>query len=182
VLDISDGKVTYSKIDLPTGQWPYNVVVSPNGKLALTSDNGAAGSSDGNVDTTSVIDLAANPPRIIDRVVIGDGPEGLAMSPKGDLAVATILRGSNMKKAFFYEKNGSAAILRIDGNKVTKTQDIELGGLPEPIMFTPDGRYILAGNFMSEDFSILKADGTKVADTGKRFKLPGHPASARMGR
>jgi DNA-binding beta-propeller fold protein YncE len=182
VLDIADGKVTYSKIDLPTGQWPYNVVVSPNGKLALTSDNGAAGSSDGNVDTTSVIDLAANPPRIIDRVVIGDGPEGLAMSPKGDLAVATILRGSNMKKAFFYEKNGSAAILRIDGNKVTKTQDIELGGLPEPIMFTPDGRYILAGNFMSEDFSILKADGTKVADTGKRFKLPGHPASARMGR
>jgi DNA-binding beta-propeller fold protein YncE len=182
VLDIADGKVTYSKIDLPTGQWPYNVVVSPNGKLALTSDNGAAGSSDGNVDTTSVIDLAANPPRIIDRVVIGDGPEGLAMSPKGDLAVATILRGSNMKKAFFYEKNGSAAILRIDGNKVTKTQDIELGGLPEPIMFTPDGRYILAGNFMSEDFSILKVDGTKVADTGKRFKLPGHPASARMGR
>jgi DNA-binding beta-propeller fold protein YncE len=182
VLDIVDGKVSYSKIDLPTGQWPYNVVISPDGKLALTSDNGAAGSSDGNVDTTSVIDLAANPPRITDRVVIGDGPEGLAMSPKGDLAAATILRGSNMKKAFFHEKNGSAAILKIDGNKVTKTQDIEVGGLPEPIMFTPDGRYILAGNFMSEDFSILKVDGTKVVDTGKRFKLPGHPASARMGR
>jgi DNA-binding beta-propeller fold protein YncE len=182
VLDIVDGKVSYSKIDLPTGQWPYNVVISPDGKLALTSDNGAAGASDGNVDTTSVIDLAANPPRITDRVVIGDGPEGLAMSPKGDLAVATILRGSNMKKAFFHEKNGSAAILEIDGNKVTKTQDIELGGLPEPIMFTPDGGYILAGNFMSEDFSILKVDGTKVVDTGKRFKLPGHPASARMGR
>ena len=181
VLDIADGKVTYNKVDLATGQWPYNVVVSPDSKLALTADNGAAGSSDGSVDTTSVIDLEANPPRIIDRVVIADGPEGLAMSPKGDLAVAAIQRGSNMKKAFFHEKNGSLSVLKIDGKKVTKTQDIELGGLPEAVMFTPDGKYILAGNFMTEDFSILKVDGTNVTDTGKRFKVPGHPASARMG-
>ena len=181
VLDIADGKVTYNKVDLATGQWPYNVVVTPDSKLALTADNGAAGSSDGSVDTTSVIDLEANPPRIIDRVVIADGPEGLAMSPKGDLAVAAIQRGSNMKKAFFHEKNGSLSVLKIDGKKVTKTQDIELGGLPEAVMFTPDGKYILAGNFMTEDFSILKVDGTNVTDTGKRFKVPGHPASARMG-
>ena len=180
MLDVNGDKVVYNKIDLPTGQWPYNVVVTPNGKIALTSDNGGAGSSDGSVDTSSVIDLEANPPRIIDRVVVGDGPEGLAMSPKGDLAVAAILRGSNMKKAFFYNKNGSLSILKIDGKKVTKTQDIEVGGLPEAVMFTPDGKYILAGNYMTQDFSILKVNGTKVTDTGKRFKVPGHPASARM--
>jgi DNA-binding beta-propeller fold protein YncE len=183
VLDIDGDKVTYNKIDLPTGQWPYNVVVTPNGKIALTSDNGGSGASDGSVDTTSVIDLEANPPRIIDRVVVGDGPEGLAMSPKGDLAVAAILRGSNAsKKAFFYHKNGSLSILKIDGKKVTKTQDIEVGGLPEAVLFTPDGKYILAGNYMDQDFSILKVNGTKVTDTGKRFKVPGHPASARVSR
>jgi DNA-binding beta-propeller fold protein YncE len=181
LLDISGDKVTYNKLDLPTGQWPYNVVVTPSGKIALTNDNGGAGSSDGSVDTSSVIDLEANPPRIIDRVVVGDGPEGMAMSPKGDLAVAAILRGSNMKKAFFYHKNGSLSILKIDGKKVTKTEDVELGGLPEAVLFTPDGKYILAGNFMDQDFSILKVNGTKVTDTGKRFKVPGHPASARMG-
>jgi DNA-binding beta-propeller fold protein YncE len=181
VLDIAGDKVTYNKVDLPTGQWPYNVVVTPNGKIALTSDNGGAGSSDGSVDTTSVIDLEANPPRVIDRVVVGDGPEGLAMSPKGNLAVAAILRGSNMKNAFFYQKNGSLSVLKIDGRKVTKTQDIEIGGLPEAVLFTPDGKYILAGNFLTQDFSILKVNGTKVTDTGKRFKVPGHPASARMG-
>jgi DNA-binding beta-propeller fold protein YncE len=182
VLDIDgSGKVTYNKVDLATGQWPYNVVVTPNSKIALTSDNGNSGASDGSVDTTSVIDLEANPPRIIDRVVVGDGPEGLAMSPKGDLAVAAILRGSNSsKKAFFYNKNGSLAILKIDGKKVTKTQDIEVGGLPEAVLFTPDGKYILAGNYVDQDFSILKVNGTKVTDTGKRFKVPGHPASARV--
>jgi DNA-binding beta-propeller fold protein YncE len=181
LLDVNGDKVTYNKVDFPTGQWPYNVVVTPNSKLALTSDNGGAGSSDGNVDTTSVIDLEVNPPRIIDRVVVGDGPEGLAMSPKGDVAVAAILRGSNMKKAFYYQKNGSLSILKIDGKKVTKTQDIEVGGLPEAVAFTPDGKYLLAGNYLTQDFSILKVNGSKVTDTGKRFKVPGHPASARMG-
>jgi len=53
--------------------------------------------------------------------------------------------------------------------------------LPEAVLFTPDGKYILAGNYMTQDFSILKVNGTKVTDTGKRFKVPGHPASARMG-
>jgi DNA-binding beta-propeller fold protein YncE len=181
VLDIAGGKVSYNKVDLPTGQWPYNVVVTPDSRLALTSDNGASGSSDGSVDTTSVIDLTANPPVIIDRVVVGDGPEGIAMSPKGDLAAAAILRGSNMKNTFFYEKNGSISILKIDGKKVTRTQDIEVGGLPEAIMFTPDGNYLLVGNFLDQDFSILKVDDGKVTDTGKRFKVPGHPASARTG-
>src|SRR5436305_1260797 len=181
ILDIAGGKVTYNKVDLPTGQWPYNVVVAPNGKIALTSDNGGSGSSDGSVDTTSVIDLEANPPRIIDRVVVGDGPEGFAMSPKGDLAIAAILRGSNNKKAFYHHPNGSLSILKIDGKKVTKTQDIEVGGLPEAVLFTPDGKYILAGNYMTQDFSIVKVNGGKVTDTGKHFKVPGHPASARMG-
>src|SRR5579863_1723430 len=50
VLDVVGDKVTYNKVDLPTGQWPYNVVVTPNSKIALTSDNGNSGASDGNVE------------------------------------------------------------------------------------------------------------------------------------
>ena len=180
LLDINGDKVTYSKLDLPTGQWPYNVAVAPNGKIALTADNGASGSSDGSVDTVSVVDLEVNPIRITDRVVVGDGPEGLAISPKGDVAVAVILEGSNNKSAYFYKRNGTAAVLRIDGKKVTKVGDVELGGLPEGVAFTPDGKYLFVGNYLDQDLSILKVDGTKITDTGKRFKLPGHPASVRM--
>jgi DNA-binding beta-propeller fold protein YncE len=180
LLDVAGEKVTYNKVDLPTGLWPYNVAVAPSGDIALTADNGNSGSSDGSVDTVSVVDLAAQPPRIIDRVVVGDGPEGLAISPKGDLAVAGILAGSNNKPAYFYHRNGSVSVLRVDGKKVTKTQDIEVGGLPEAMVFTPDGRFILVGNYLDSDFSILRVDGATVTDTGKRFKVPGHPASARM--
>ncbi len=180
LLDVAGDKVTYNKVDLPAGLWPYNVVVTPNGAIGITADNGNSGASDGSVDTVSVIDLEANPPRIIDRVVVGDGPEGLAVSPKGNMAVAVILRGSNNKKAFYYNKNGSLSVLKIDGKKLTKTQDVEVGGLPEAAVFTPDGKYLLVGNYLDSDFSILKVDGTSLVDTGKRFKVPGHPASARM--
>ncbi len=34
-------------------------------------------------------------------------------------------------------------------------------------------------NVADDDISILKVDGTVVTDTGKSFKLPGHPASMR---
>ena len=98
MLDVNGEKVSYNKFDMPVGLWPYNVDVTPDGKLALTADNGNAGAADGNVDTVSVIDLDANPPRVIDRVVVGDGPEGLAISPTGKLAVAVLLRGTNAAK------------------------------------------------------------------------------------
>jgi DNA-binding beta-propeller fold protein YncE len=182
LLEVGENaKVTYNKVDLPTGLWPINVAVSPDAKIALTADMGDPTTSDGSVDTISVVDLEAKPPRIIDRVVVGDGPEGLAISPKGDVAVAVILRGSGAsKQAFFYHKNGTINVLKIDGKRVTNIKEIEVGGLPEGAVFTPDGRYLLVGNYLDQDFSILRVNGTDIVDTGKRFKVPGHPAAARM--
>jgi DNA-binding beta-propeller fold protein YncE len=181
LLDVDGTKVTYTKRDLLVGLFPYNIVVAPSGTIALTADNGNAGSSDGNVDTVSVIDLTAQPPRVIDHVTVPDSPEGLAFSPKGNLAAAADALGSNKSKQdFFYHPHGVITILRVEGKKVTKLNDIEVGGLPEAVCFTPDGRYLYAGNYIDQDFSILRVDGTKVTDTGKRFKVPGHPASARM--
>jgi DNA-binding beta-propeller fold protein YncE len=182
LLEVGENaKVTYNKVDLPTGLWPINVAVSPDAKIALTADMGDPTGSDGSVDTISVVDLEAKPPRIIDRVVVGDGPEGLAISPKGDVAVAVMLRGTLAnKQAFFYHKNGTINVMKIDGKRVSNIKEIEVGALAEAAVFTPDGRYLLVGNYLDQDFSILHVNGTDIVDTGKRFKVPGHPASARM--
>ena len=182
LLAIDGGKVTYIKRDLPTGIFPYNVAVTPDGKLALTADNGGGGGSDGNIDTVGVIDLAANPPRVIDHVTVGDLPEGLAISPKGNFAVSIQAEGSNQPKTVFYHHaGGSVAVLAIDGNKVTKTGSVTVGALPEGAAFSADGSYLYVGNFIDGDLSILKVDGDNVTDTGQRLKLPGHPASMRSG-
>jgi DNA-binding beta-propeller fold protein YncE len=182
LLSIDGQKVTYDKRDLPAGIFPYNIAVTPDGKLALTADTGNGGSSDGNVDTVSVIDLEANPPRVIDHVTVGDSPEGLAISPKGDLAVSIEARGSNVPKtAFFYHPAGAVTALRIDGKRVTNVGDINVGGLPEGGAFSPDGQFLYVGNFMDGDLWVLRVDGTQLTDTTQRIKLSGHPASMRSG-
>jgi len=181
VLDVDGTKVTYNKAyDMPVGLWPYNIDVTPDGKIALTSDNGNSGSADGHVDTVSVIDIEADPPRVIDRVVVGDAPEGLAISPTGKIAVAVLLKGSNSaKNAWYYHRNASVVVLKIDGKKVTRINEVEVRGLPEGVVFSADGKYLYVGNFLDSDVSILQVDGTNVTNTGKSLKLPGHPASMR---
>jgi DNA-binding beta-propeller fold protein YncE len=181
MLEIDGQKVTYTKYDMPVGLWPYNIDVTPDGKLALTADNGNSGASDGHVDTVSVIDLEANPPRVIDRVVVGDAPEGFAISPRGDIAIALLLNGSAAvpKTAWYANKTSRAIVLKIDGKKVTKVGDVEVGAFAEGLAFSPDGQYVYVGNYVDNNVSILRVDGTTVTNTGKTLKLPGAPASMR---
>jgi len=180
LLEVAGEKVTYTKQDIPVGLWPYNLDVTPDGKLAISADNGNAGAADGHVDTVTVIDLEANPARVIDKVVIGDGPEGFAISPTGKLAVALLLKGTNAAKtAWFYNRNATVVALKIDGKKVTRTNEVDVRGLPEGVVFSNDGRYIYVGNFMDSDISILRVDEDQIVNTGKSLALPGHPASMR---
>ncbi len=181
VLDVAGTKVTYNKDhDMMAGLWPYNIDVTPNGKIALTADQGNNGIADGNMDTVSVIDLEHNPPYDMDKVVVGDQPEGLAISPTGKIAVVLIINGSKVaKNAWYYHRNGIVVVLKIDGKKVTKISEVEVRGDPEGVAFSADGKYLYIANFIDSDISILKVEGTKVTNTGKSLKLPGHPASMR---
>jgi len=181
LLTIEGQKVTNTKHDMPVGLWPYNIDVTPDGKIGISADNGNSGSPDGHVDTVSIIDLEQQPPRVIDRVVVGDAPEGFAISPRGDVAVAVLLGGASVPKSMWFntKRNGTLAVLRIEGKKVTKVGEVEVGGLPEGLVFSPDGKYLYVGNFTDRDVSILRVDGTKITDTGKKLKLPGQPASMR---
>ena len=181
VLDIDGDKVTYNKLDIPTYPFPYNVVVSPDGKLAITADNGGGGSSDGNMDAVTVVDMEGPHPHAIGHITVEDAPEGLAMAPNGKFAVVANVNGSNMPAAWFHHKTASLTVLKIQGKTVTPIKTLQVGAFAEAVMISPDSRYIYVGNFADKDFSILKVNGTDVVDTGKRFKVPGHPASGRMG-
>jgi DNA-binding beta-propeller fold protein YncE len=181
VLAIDAGKVTYNKQDINVGVFPYNLVIAGGGKIAVTADNGAGGASDGSVDTLSVIDLAAKVPHVVDKVVVSEAPEGIAVSPKGDLVAAILLNGSAgvAKDAWFANPAGKVVVFKVNGTKLTKTSELSVGKLPEGAAFTPDGKYLYVGNFVDRDLVVLRVEGDKVVDTKKNVKLPGQPASLR---
>ncbi len=178
VLKVDGQKVTYDKQDIPVGLGPYNLGVA--GNVVLTADNGNSGRSDGHVDTTSVIDIEANPPRVIDKVVVGDAPEGFVVSPDGKLAVAILLGGSDgPKNAWFYKAKSRVVSLKVDGKKVTKTGEVQVGAVPEGAVFSADGKWLYVGNYMDDNIQVLRVDGDTLVDTGVVVALPGHPASMR---
>ncbi|HWB47587.1 MAG TPA: beta-propeller fold lactonase family protein [Stellaceae bacterium] len=183
VLTIDNGKASYDKKnDLPANNYPYNVAVTPNGQIALIANTGGGGSSDGHADTVSVVDLTAKPIRVVDHITVGDSPEGLAISPKGNLAVTIEARGSNRAKDnWVHQPAGAVTVLGIDGKKVTRLGEAAVGLLPEGGAFSADGSYLYIGNFIDSDLSVFRVTGTQLAYTGQRFKLPGQPASVRAG-
>lgn len=181
VLRIDGHRVTHDPAcDIPTGPVPFNVAVTPDGTLALVVDMGHPNASDGHVDTISVVDLQAVPPRVADKVVVGDAPEGLVISPTGTHAAAIVVQGSNCDHAsWFFHRKGKVVLLRIDGTQVTRSSEIEVGALPEGAVFSADGRYLYVGNFLDRDLSVLEIVGDQLADTGTRIALRGHPAALR---
>jgi DNA-binding beta-propeller fold protein YncE len=179
-LNVDGQKVTYDKRDIPVGLWPYNLGVTTDSKLVLTPDNGNSGRSDGHVDTVTVVDIEANPPRVIDKIVVGDSPEGFVVNPNGRMAVVLVMSGSDgAKNSWFYQRNGHVVTLKIDGKKVTKTGMVPVGGVPEGGVFSPDGRWLYVGNYTDKNISVLRVDGDTVVDTGVLVPLPGSPASMR---
>lgn len=167
--------------DLTVGRWPYNVQVSPLGTVAIVANNGNAGMPDGHVDTVSVIDLTAEPPRVVEHVVVGDGPEGLAISPDGRWALVTILNGSapHMRDAWYGNPTGLVAVLAIDGTEVTLADTIEVGRFPEGVGFNKAGTHAYVGDLLDDRVTILAVGTEGVTHTGTYVELPGPPASLR---
>jgi DNA-binding beta-propeller fold protein YncE len=181
VLDISGHKVTYDKSrDMPVGQFPYNIDITPDGRTALVAHTGNGGRPDGNADPLAVIDLTREPPRVVDYISAGDAPEAFAISPSGKIAGAVLLGGVILPKDHWaYKRNGSLVVLKIDGTKLTKIKEIELGALPEGIAFSADGSYMYVSSFFDRDVRVFRVNGTEVTDTGIKIALPGRPGSMR---
>jgi YVTN family beta-propeller protein len=182
LLDIDGTSVTYKGYDMLTGVFPYNVQITADGKLALVNHDGNAGVADGQVSTMGVIDLTLDPPREIDQVVVGDGPEGLAVSPTAGYAVTLLTNGSGGSvpdNAFFRHDHAIAVLLTTDGKTVHKVGQTEVGTLAEGIAFSPDGQNLYVANWGEQNLSTYRLDGDKLVSVGTPLKLPGHPASMR---
>lgn len=183
VLSIDGTKVVYhDDLDMPVGQFPYNIDIAPDGGMAIVAHTGNGGLSDGHADALAILDLSAGiPPHVSGYVTAGDAPEAFAISPSGKIAVALCLGGDVLlpKEHWAHSQKGFAAIYEVDGLNLVARQVIELGGLPEGVAFSPDGEFMYISTWVGQQVGVYKVEGTRVSDTGVRIPLPGHPGSMR---
>lgn len=92
ILNVNGTTVEHSKRDVYGGLRPYPLGISPRGDWAVVGNVGMGG---GDSDTISLIDLTANPPRVVDTISTGPTPEGLTIAPDGKHVIVTVINGSS---------------------------------------------------------------------------------------
>ena len=120
VMDISNPAKPRIRAGLPLANSllgpPTNLQMTPDGKLGLIA-NSVVHVQDGNAwkpvpdNKLHVIDLDANPPKLIDTITVGRQPSGLSISRKGDLALIANRDGK------------SVSVVSIQGSTVSRPAD-----------------------------------------------------------
>lgn len=179
VLAIDGTKVSYDKsLDMSAGFNPYNVDITPDGRWAFVSANGATGS---NVDGLTVIEAGGPHPHVAGLTTVGRGPEGFALSSDGLWAAIPLLLGSGDKQSdWSYTRNGEVVLASVGAEgELLAVNRLPTGGLPEGVAFSPDGQYVYIGNFNDQNLQVFRIAGGKLTATDVTLKLPGRPASMR---
>lgn len=173
VLSVDGDKVEDTKRYMAVGIRPYSIAVSPKGTVAvLTNQGGGQGDS----DIISVVDLKQNPPRIVDNINIGQTPEGIAMSADGNFVAVTILNGSaRVKGSPNYNDHGLVKIFRIQGTRLTLAAEAKVGGWGQGIVWSKNGRTLLAQSMHNKALDILSFNGSRLKVVGQ-LKVHGNPA------
>ncbi len=177
VLTIENGRLALTGRKFSVCGLPYRCVISPDGALALTAGSGQGFPDE---DTLTVVDLKSDPPRTVDYVPIGSGPESFEISPDGRLVAAVLMEGSNLAKDDpRHEEHGKLTVLARRGNTFEVVQTLPTGPIPEGVAFSPDGKYLIVQCHPIRQLWLYRVDGEKVADTGERISVPAMPSSLR---
>ena len=177
LLSIDGTKVEYAKRDLAAGLRPYGIDLAGSGAHAVVANIGRGG---GDLDTISLIDLRANPVRVVDTVTVGQTPEGIKLSPDESTVAVVMMNGSNKpKESPFFADNGKLVLFRVNGKTLQKVAEAPIGHWSQGAAFSADGRTILVGNMVEKDIQVFQWDGTTLKDTGTRIKVNGGSAALR---
>jgi DNA-binding beta-propeller fold protein YncE len=173
VLSVDGTKVEDTKRYMVAAIRPYSIAISKKGHVAVLTNQGGG---QGDNDVISVIDLKQNPPRIVDNITVGQIPEGATMSPDGNYVAITIQNGSaRAKTQQGYNEHGLVKIFRIQGTKLTLAGEAKVGGWGQGIVWSRDGKRLLAQSMLNKTLDVLSFDGRQLKVVGA-IKIEGGPA------
>jgi len=155
-IDLESGKVVASA---PTGIGPHELVVSPDGRLAVVTNYGG-----GSANTLTVFDIAsASTLRTIDLGRF-TRPHGIAFMPDGDLVAVTS------------ESTSNVVLVRVSDGRVLANISTDARG-SHMLGVTEDGDSIWTGDIGSNTVTQLSvADGARV----RSFPAPAQPEAVNV--
>ncbi len=159
VMDISNPAKPRIRASLPLANSlvgpPTNLQITPDGKLGVVANSvvhikeGAAWKAAPD-DKLFVIDLTAEPPKLVDTLTVGKQPSGLAISRKGDLMLIANRAGKGV------------TVLSITGMTVKVLANVDMGQEVAGVAITPDGKRAFAVMNLVNKVAVLEIDGQKV--------------------
>ena len=176
VLSVDGNKVEDTKQTMTGGFRPYAIQVSPKGDVAVVGNQGG---NTGDIDTINVIDLKGKAPRIIHTLDVGQIVEGLAFSNDGNYVALTAQDGSARAPSHpFYNDNGLLVVFSVNGTNLTKVAEARVGKWNQGVVWSRDGKTLLAQNMAENSLSILSFDGKSLKVIGE-IKVKGGPDGLR---
>jgi len=173
VLTVNGNTVEVSKRDIYAGLKTYPLGISPNGDFAAVA---SVGMGQGDADTISLIDLKANPPRVVDTVSVGQTPESLTVAPDGKHVVVTVMNGSNKPPGSpFLNDHGLAPIYAVENMRFNKVAETKVGRWCQGAAFNKDTTLLLVQCMVEQEIQLFKFDGKSLTPAGA-LKVSGGPA------
>jgi DNA-binding beta-propeller fold protein YncE len=173
VLNIDGSKVEAQKREISAGIKPYPADVAVSGDIAAV---GNVGVGSGDADTVSLIDVKANPPRVVDTITVGQTPEHVKISPDGKFIAVTVQNGSNKPKSSpFYNDNSLAVILGIDGKKLSKVTEGKIGRWCQGAAWSKDGKTLVVQSATDQQIEAYSFDGKELKPAGT-IPIKGRPS------
>ena len=174
IIDLGpDGPTLRATVEVPNSIFgpPTNLAVTADNRLALVAeavmiDPDAAPPKFVPSDKLHVIDLEADPPRVIDTLTVGRQPSGMAISPDGRLALV-----ANRAET-------SVSVLSISGKQVRFEGKVETGDQVTHVAFTPDGKRAMINKASTDQVSFLAIDGAEISLTGPDLAVGDYPYNA----
>ena len=185
VLNVDGEKVAGSGERVSTGVAPYAIDVSSDGRWAIACNVGLAALSNpgklcADADTLTLIDVSSRPFRATQHITVPSLPEGVAISPDGRWIAAQVMDGSNLTLDNTRRRaRGRVLLFENRDGRVVAAADLPGGEAGQGVVFTADGRYLLAQFNVEKQIAVFAVDEGRMTDTGMRLPLRGGPSSIR---
>jgi DNA-binding beta-propeller fold protein YncE len=177
VLAVNGTHVEYTRQDVSVNLRPYGIQITPKGDLAFVANIGNGPT--GGMDTVTIVDIAAEPPRAIDSMNVGLIPEGIALSPDGGYLAMMVMNGSNLARSSpFFRDYALLKIMRVTGPKLTPIAESRIGHWCEGVAWSRNQRTVVVQCMNEKEIAVFGFDGRALKPQGA-IKVSGGPAGMR---